>query len=338
MTQDQVTPARLMQLGQGFMASRALLSAVELGVFSALAGGPADAEALRARLGLHPRASRDFLDTLVALGVLQRDAAGRYSNTPDADLFLDRAKPTYIGGLLEMLAARVYRFWGSLTEALRTGQQQNESKGSVDLFDSLYADAARLENFLSAMTGISSLLARTLANAFPWHEVSSVIDVGGAQGCVPVQLALAHPHLTGGIFDLPQVEPIFQRYVEQHGLSDRLRFHGDNFFHDALPSADVLVMGHVLHDWDLPARRTLLDKAHAALPSGGSLIVYDMMIDDDRRENVAGLLMSLNMLVETPAGSDYTGAECIGWMRDAGFAETRLVPLSGPHSAVIGRK
>ena len=338
MAQEPVSPARLMQLAQGFMAYRSLLSAVELGVFTALAAGPADMESLRAKLGLHPRSARDFLDTLVALGLLQRDDSGHYANTPDTDQYLDRAKPGYIGGLLEMLALRVYRFWGSLTEALRTGQPQNESKDGGDLFDQLYSDPARLENFLSAMTGISMPIAKALAEIFPWRDVATVIDVGAAQGCVPVQLALAHPHLTGGSFDLPQAEPIFHRYVEAHGLSDRLRFQAGDFFRDPLPRADVLVMGHVLHDWDLPTKRMLLAKAHAALPAGGALIVYEMLIDDARRENVAGLLMSLNMLIETAGGFDYTGSDCMGWMREAGFGDTEVVPLAGPHSAVIGRK
>jgi len=338
MADEPVSPARLMQLAQGFMASRSLLSAVELDVFTALAAGPATLDELREKLGLHPRSARDFLDTLVALGLLERDAAGRYSNTPDTDQYLDRGKPGYIGGLLEMLALRVYRFWGSLTEALRTGRQQNESKDGGDVFTALYADPARLENFLGAMTGISLPIARALADAFPWRDVATVIDVGGAQGCVPVELALAHPHLTCGAFDLPQAAPIFDRYVARHGLSDRLHFQAGDFFRDPLPRADVLVMGHVLHDWDLPTKRMLLKKAFNALPAGGALIIYEMLIDDARRENVAGLLMSLNMLIETPGGFDYTGADCIGWMREAGFADARVVPLVGPHSAVIGRK
>jgi hypothetical protein len=338
MPQEPVSPARLMQLAQGFMASRSLLSAVELGVFSALAAGPANIDELRDRLGLHQRSARDFLDTLVALGLLQRDAAGNYANTPDTDQYLDRAKPGYIGGLLEMLALRVYGFWGSLTEALRTGRQQNESKDGSDVFTALYSDPARLQNFLSAMTGISLPIAKALAGVFPWRDVATVIDVGGAQGCVPVELALVHPHLTGGAFDLPQAAPMFDRYVASHGLSDRMRFHAGDFFRDPLPRADVLVMGHVLHDWDLPTKQMLLNKAYKALPAGGALIVYEMLIDDARRENVAGLLMSLNMLIETPGGFDYTGADCIGWMREAGFADASVVPLAGPHSAVIGRK
>jgi hypothetical protein len=322
----------------GFWASKVLLSAVELGVFGVLDDGPLDLRALRTRTGLHNRSAQDFFDALVALGLLQRNDAGRYSNTAEADLYLNPARPGYIGGIIEMFNARLYSFWGSLTEALRTGEPQNEAKQSGDLFANLYTDPARLEGFLRAMTGQSLPVAKALSRAFPWDKVKTVIDVGTAQGCVPVQLALAHPHLTGGGFDLPAVGPIFSQFVASHGLADRLQFFPGDFLAGALPRTDVLVMGMILHHWDVPTKRMLLGKAYAALGKGGSLIVYELLIDDERRVHVPGLLMSLNMLIETRGGFDYTGADCIGWMKEAGFSDTRVVPLAGPHSAVIATK
>ena len=334
----EVTPNNIMQLGLGFWASKTLLSAVELGLFTELAQGPLSAEAVGERFNLHPRALRDFLDALVSLRMLERDAEGLYSNTREADLFLDRAKPSYIGGILEMANARLYPFWGSLTEALRTGRPQNEAKSGGNFFEALYADPSRLEGFLSAMTGLSLGAARAIAQKFPWSDYRTFIDIGAAQGGVPVQVALAHSHLTGGNFDLPAVGPVFEKYVAQHGLSERLRFYPGDFFNDPLPSADVLVMGHILHDWDMEEKRRLLKKAYEALPAGGALIVFEALIDDERRENTFGLLMSLNMLIETPGGFDYTGADCSRWMREAGFRETRVEHLVGPDSMVIGIK
>jgi len=335
---NNVTHDRIMQLAMGFWASKTLLSAVEIGVFGAFTEGPLDLTAVRARLGLHERAARDFLDTLVALGLLRRDDDERYSNSEEADRFLDPGKPGYIGGIIEMFNTRLYRFWGFLTEALRTGEPQNEAKHGGDLFGALYADPARLEGFLRAMTGLSLPVAQALADAFPWQSVHTVVDIGTAQGCVPVALARRHPHLSGGGFDLPAVGPVFSRYVASHDLSDRLRFMPGDFFVDDLPGADVLVMGLILHDWDLPTKRMLIGKAHAALEKGGSLIIYELMIDDARRSHVPGLLMSLNMLIETRGGFDYTCADCVGWTRDAGFTDSRAVPLAGPHSAVIATK
>jgi hypothetical protein len=188
------------------------------------------------------------------------------------------------------------------------------------------------------MTGITAPVADALSRVFPWDKARSVIDIGTAQGCVPVRLARAHPHLKAGGFDLLQVEPVFSRYVAAHGLSESVRFIPGDFFKDALPAADVLVMGMILHDWDLPTKRTLLEKAYAALPKGGSLMVCEMLIDDARRAHLPGLLMSLNMLIETRGGFDFSGADCAGWMRDVGFSASHVVPLTGAYSAVIGTK
>lgn len=334
---EQSTPEQILSLGLGFWGSKTLLSAVETGLFTELAKGSLDFETLSERLMLHSRSARDFLDALVALGMLQRDG-DQYANTPETDLFLDRAKPSYIGGILEMANARLYPFWGSLTEALRTGQPQNEAKRGEDFFTALYADPGRLKGFLEAMTGISMGAAIAIANKFPWDRYQTFVDVGTAQGGLPVQVAQAHDHLSGGGFDLPPVGPVFEEYVNLHGLGDRLRFYPGDFFEDPLPKADVLVMGRILHDWNLEEKKTLLSKAYEALPEDGALIVYETIIDDDRRENAFGLLMSLNMLIETPGGFDYTGADCCSWMREAGFRETYVEHLVGPDSMGVGIK
>ncbi|MCW3476776.1 acetylserotonin O-methyltransferase [Limobrevibacterium gyesilva] len=334
---DAVSPAGIMQLGMAFWGSKTLLSAVELGVFTALATGPKTLPELQEGLGLHPRAARDFLDALVALRILDRQD-GRYANTPEADRYLDRAKPSYVGGLLEMANRRLYGFWGNLTEALRTGQPQNESKDGSNPFTALYASPEQLQTFLGAMTGVSLPIAQAIAAAFPWGDVRSFVDVGCAQGGCTATIAAAHPHLSGTGFDLPAVQPVFEAYIAGRNLAGRVRFQPGNFFADPLPTADVIVMGHVLHDWDLPTKQALIGKAYAALPSGGTLLVYDAIIDDARRENAFGLLMSLNMLIETPGGFDYTGADCMGWMRAAGFSATRAQGLHGSHAMIIGTK
>jgi hypothetical protein len=333
-----MTPDKILQTGLAFWPSKTLLSAVELGLFTELASGPQALEAIQSRLRLHPRAARDFLDTLVALGFLSR-SGDRYSNTPETEVFLDRAKPSYVGGILEMANHRLYPFWGHLTEALRTGQPQNEVKaGGPGMFETLYADPARLKEFLKAMTGISHGANMTIARAFPWKDYATFVDVGTAQGDLAVQVARANSHLRGVGFDLPQVEPIFTEYVAAIGVSDRVSFTPGSFFERELPKADVVMMGHILHDWDLPTKRMLIQKAFSALPAGGAFIVYDAIIDDGRSANAFGLMMSLNMLIETPGGFDYTGADCSDWMTDAGFTTTRVEPLVGPDSMVIGIK
>lgn len=337
-TQMALTPERIMQLGLGFWASKTLLSAIELQLFTALSETPGTAQDLTARLRLHQRSARDFLDSLVSLGMLQREG-DLYQNAPDTEQFLVKGKASYIGGMLEMANERLYPFWGSLTEGLRTGLPQNEIKtGGAGLFEAIYGDPERLRLFLGAMTGLSMGAAKAIAEKFPWHNYKTVVDVGGAQGGLLAQLGLAHPHLRGFNFDLAVVGPIFKEYISLNGLSDRFGFLSGNFFNDPLPAAEVITMGHILHDWSLDDKSMLLKKAYQALPENGALIVFEALIDDERRQNTFGLLMSLNMLIETPGGFDYTGADCSQWMHEAGFRETRVEHLIGPDSMVIGIK
>lgn len=330
-------PDHILQIGMGFWASKTLLSAVEMELFTELARGPEDLHSLTGRLGLHPRSSHDFLDALVALGLLER-TDGKYSNSPSADLFLDKHKPSYIGGILEMANKRLYGHWRNLTTALRTGENQNEATGAEEPFAALYADPTRLKGFLRAMTGISRGANAAIAERFPWSNYKSAADCGTAQGDLIVQIALKNPHLSGVGFDLPEVAPVFEDYVDEHKLSSRVRFQPGSFFEDPLPKADVITMGHILHDWNLEEKKMLIRKAYDALPPGGAFIAYDALIDDDRKSNAFGLLMSLNMLIETPGGFDYTGSDCMGWMREAGFRESRVEHLVGPDSMCIGIK
>jgi hypothetical protein len=333
---EQPTPDSILQVGFGFWPSKILLSAVEMELFTDLAKGPQSLESIRGRHGLHPRSARDFLDALVALGFLQR-TGGEYSNTPATDTFLDKHKPSYIGGMLEMVNQRLYGYWGHLTEALRTGQPQNESRfGGLPLFEALYADPARLKSFLAAMTGLSHGANLAIASKFPWSGYKTFTDVGSAQGDLATQIALANPHLSGIGFDLAEVGPIFEEYVQQNGVAGRVRFVAGSFFEHPLPQADVILMGHMLHDWGMDDKRMLIGKAFDALPEGGALIVYEAIIDDERCRNAFGLMMSLNMLIETHAGFDYTGADCRQWMEEAGFRDTRVEHLVGPDSMVIG--
>lgn len=333
-----ITPEHILQVGLGFWASKTLLSAIELEVFTELARHALPLSELQGRLGLHLRSARDFFDALVATGFLERNE-NIYRNTPATDLYLDKRKPTYIGGILEMCNRRLYPFWSHLTEALRTGRPQNEARdGSMGLFESLYADPAALKEFLRAMTGLSRGANDAIARRFPWTTYSTFADIGTAQGDLAVQIAAHNAHLQGIGFDLPEVAPIFEEYAEQNGVSGRLRFQPGDFFKDPFPKVDVITMGHILHDWNVDVKEMLIRKAYEAVPEGGALIVYDAIIDDERRHNAFGLLMSLNMLIETPDGFDYTGADCSGWMKKAGFRETRVEALVGPDSMVAGIK
>lgn len=335
-------PGHILQVGLGFFGSRALLSAVELELFTVLARRALTGEELRAALGLAPRAVPDFPDALVALRFLEREGDGpgaRYKNTPQTAAFLDKHSPAYLGGILEMAAARLYPFWGSLTEALRTGQPQNEIKRTGQpMFAELYADPARLEQFMRAMAGISAGNFRALAERFDFSRYQTLCDVGGATGQLSCLVAARHPHLRCTSFDLPVVEPIAREWIARAGLSERVTTAAGDFFAAPLPKADVVTMGMILHDWNLEKKRHLVRAAYDALPPGGAFIAVEALIDDARRENAFGLLMSLNMLIEFGDAFDYTGADFAGWCREAGFQRTEVLPLVGPSSAAIAWK
>lgn len=335
-------PGHIMQIGMGFAISKALLSAVELGIFTELGDGPVGGPAIIQLLGLQERPGFDLLDGLVSVGLLQREGGGPdalYSNTAQTQAFLDKKSPQYIGGILEMANARLYGFWDGLTEALRTGRPQNEIKTTgAPMFEELYREPERLEQFMNAMTGISAGGFHALAETFDFSRYNTLLDVGGATAQLSCIVAARHPHITGRSFDLPPVQPIAQRRIESEGLTGRVEAVTGDFFAGPLPKADVITMGLILHDWNLEKKMQLIRAAYEALPPGGALVAIDNLIDDDRRRNTFGMMMSLNMLIEFGDAFDYTGAEFENWCSQVGFSTVETLHLAGPTSAAIAYK
>jgi SAM-dependent methyltransferase len=342
MSPMQLDRTHILQVGMGFWPSKVLLSAVELQLFTHLGTGSMTGEQLGERLGLHRRAIYDFLDTLVALHLLEREGDGRdgrYRNTAEVGAFLDKRSPTYIGGFLEMCNARLYRFWGDLTEALRTAEPQCEIKYTgKPMFDELYSDPARLEQFMDAMQGLSLGTIQALADEFDFSKYETVCDVGGANGQLSTIVAARYPHLRCTSFDLPVVAPIAGRTIAAAGLTDRVAVASGDFLADPLPRADVITMSMILHDWNLEHKMRLIRSAHDALPEGGAFIVVENLIDDARRENAFGLMMSLNMLIEFGDAFDFSGGDFSGWCRVVGFRHVEIVPLTGTASAAVAYK
>lgn len=337
-----LTPARIMEVGMAFWPSKTLLSAVELGLFTTLGQRAMTGAELTAALKLHRRANPDFFDTLVAVNFLERDGDGpsaTYRNTAETAAFLDRDSPMFMGGFLEMANSRLYPYWGDLTEALRTGAPQNEIKRTgKPMFDELYSDPARLEQFMDAMAGISIGNFNVFADKFDFSPYKTMADVGGATGLLSMLVARRHPHMQCVTGDLPPATAIAARKIAKAGLGDRVSAVSVDFFRDPLPKADVITMGMVLHDWNLEGKHHLIRAAYDALPKGGAFVVIETLIDDARRENAFGLMMSLNMLIEFGEAFDYSGADFAGWCREAGFTRTEVMKLAGPSSAAIAYK
>ncbi|MBE7171013.1 MAG: methyltransferase [Williamsia sp.] len=337
-----ISPAAILQTGLAFWSSKVLLTAVNLDLFTVLGDGSQTAEEISAKLGLQNRGLYDFLDTLVALRFLYREGKGEnalYCNTLETEIFLDRKKPSYVGGILTMANNRLYPFWNNLEEALKTGKPQNEAKdGSEPLFETLYADEKRLELFMDGMTGVQLGNFIAFSKKFNFAGYKTHCDIGGCSGILSSQIVVHQPHMQSVSFDLAPVAPIAQRQIDAMGVQDKVSIASGDFFRDPFPKADLITMGNILHDWDLETKKMLISKAYEALPQGGAFVVIENIIDDERRENAFGLMMSLNMLIETEGGFDYTKAEFIEWTGEAGFTRVEAMHLTGPTSALIAYK
>jgi len=342
MLTPELNPAAILQTAFSFWSSKVLLTAVEFGLFTTLADRRLTAYELGAELKLHPRGTYDFFDALVAMKFLNRDGdgpSGRYYNTPEGALYMDQKSPRYVGGILVMLNARLFKYWHDLPEALRTGKAQNESKnGGKGIFEELYAELPRLEQFLGAMTGLSRINFEAFAEKFDFSKFKTLCDIGGATGLLCIEVAKRHPHLKCTSFDLPPVEPIASKHIAAAGLSERIDTAKGDFFKDPLPKADLITMGMILHDWNLQKKMHLIRAAYDALPPGGALVAIEALIDDARRENVQGLLMSLNMLIEFGDAFDYSGADFRVWCSEVGFKRFEVIHLAGASSAAVAHK
>ncbi|QEM13403.1 methyltransferase [Mucilaginibacter rubeus] len=341
---NQPSPENIMKIGTGFWASKILLTAVSFQLFTTLAQKKSmTAKNVKDLLGLKctDRNVYDFMDALTAFGFLKREGildAATYSNTIDTDTFLDKNKPSYIGGILEMANNRLYTFWGSLGEGLLTGLPQNEAKRSEDFFGLIYQDPEKLKEFTGAMSGIQMGNFMAFAQKFDFSQYKTLIDVGGSAGLLSIMVAKHNEHMHCTTFDLPPVEPVASASIQKFGLEDRVNTASGDFFSMPIPSADVVVMGNILHDWDEENKIALMRKAYDALPAGGAFVAIENVIDNERKQNVFGLMMSLNMLIETGTGFDYTFADFNKWANIAGFKSTTLLPLTGPSSAAIAYK
>lgn len=334
-----VDPGYIMQVASGYGVSKVLISAVGLGLYTRLAAGSMTLDELAEEFGFRKRPAMDFLDLLVSVNLLHREGEGdeaRYGNTPETAAYLDRGQPGYLGGVLELWDNRNYRFWDGITDALRTGEAQSETKGGgKSFFETLYEDPSQLEAFMEAMTGASIRNFEKLAQVFPFGEYRTLADIGGADALLSRTVSTAHPHLKCVSLDLPVVTGIAARKIAEAGLSDRIEAVAGDFLEGPLPKSEVITMGMILHDWNLERKKLLIKKAYDALPSGGAFVVIEHLIDDARRNNTFGLFMSLTMLIELGDAFDFTGAELKSWCEEVGFSRFEVIPLDGPSSAAI---
>jgi 16S rRNA G1207 methylase RsmC len=188
------------------------------------------------------------------------------------------------------------------------------------------------------MSGVQMGGFIAFANAFDFSKYKTMTDVGGSVGMLSLMVAKHQPQITCTTFDLPAIEPIAKETISQFQMIDSVKTASGDFFNDPIPLADIVTMANILHDWDEETKLMLMKKAYDALPEGGAYVAIENIIDNERRQNVFGMMMSLNMLIETGKGFDYTFADFNKWAKKIGFKSTALLPLAGPTSAAIAYK
>jgi 8-O-methyltransferase len=330
----------VLRIANGYRAAKILFAAHELRVFDILADGPLDGQDLADRAGLHPRAAGEFIAALAGLGLLERDEHGRYRNSAAAE-YLIADNPGSLSGFVSFLESGLHPAWDGLVSSLRTGAPATRPASDGDPYRPMYgADAAR-GDFIAAMDALNAPAGRQIA-ALDWREFRSVVDVGGARGGLSTLLAEANPHLHATVFDLPDLAPEFARYAPTTSVADRVSFHPGDFFTDDIPETDAVVFAHVFHNWPLDVRTMLLRKAARALRPGGAVFVYDAMLDEARSDGggpaLANLMLSLDMLVWSAGGAEYTPGECRRWLRDAGFGEAEQHTVGASSTVLVARK
>ncbi|HZM77396.1 MAG TPA: methyltransferase [Candidatus Limnocylindrales bacterium] len=335
---DLVAANELMALTTGLWASQTLVAAVDLDMFTFLADrGGADIAAVASGLGIDQRPADILLTACAALGLLEC-AGGVFTNAAVATRYLVRGDSDYFGDYVRMLRDYVNPGWMRVTEAVRTNHPSRETpKPQQNLFD---ADN-RPVLFWEGLATLSRITARALATSVDFGQTSTLLDVGGGGAEFSMQLCRQNPGLSAIVFDLPHVCSFAERRINAAGLSGRVTVQPGDFFADAeLPhGADAILLSMILHDWDVPQNHDLLEKCFRALPSGGLLVISELLVDSDRTGPLDAALMGMNMLVGT-YGRNYTEREYHDWLRDTGFTGVRTVRFRAPaaNGAILASK
>ncbi|MFY1650057.1 methyltransferase [Solwaraspora sp. WMMB762] len=338
-----LTPTPLMRLVTGFWSFKTLAAAVELNLFTRLAGGRTiTVGQLCDEYGLAERPADTLLAACASLGLLTKQpGSNSYRNAPIAEEFLVADRPYYFGGQVRYCDERTYLPWHRIGEALRTDRPLT---WDPDTQESIFADVdPRIRNlFLEAMYAASIFTARALGDAYDFSAHHRLLDLGGGSGAYPIELCRRYPHLRASVYDLPHVVPVAAEKAAAAGLADRIdTVAGDFFTDEKLPQGhDTILLSMILHDWDEATNRALLARCHDALPSGGTIVVCELLLNPERTGPPEAALMGMNMLVETEGGRNYSETEYADWLADAGFGSIRTVVFDAPgaNGALIARK
>jgi acetylserotonin N-methyltransferase len=328
----------VLDLIQAFRRSKTMFTAVSLGVFDRLAGGPADLAGLAENLGANADALERLLDSCTALGLLSKQD-GLYSNSRVAATYLTRSSPNTLTGYILYSDHALYPLWGNLEAAVREGTNRWEQTfgGKAAIFDHFFRTDQAQRDFLSGMNGFGQLSSPAVIAAFDLGRFRRFVDLGGGTGHLAKAGAKCFPLLNAAVFDLPAAISTARAYVSHAEPGCRVELIEGDFFTDPLPEADIFALGRVLHDWTEDKIRLLLKKVWERLPSGGALLIAEVLLNDNKSGPIPALIQSLNMLVCTE-GKERTLAEYTALLREAGFTQIEAKVTGAPLDAILAVK
>ena len=321
-----------MALATSYWGAGALLGALEIGVFDALAAGPAKATTLAEKLGTAPRPTRLLLNALCALDLLERDAE-RYALSGHAVIFLDPSSPAYLGDALRY-ATDMYQAWGELGTALR------ENRPVVANVDYLGEDRERTRRFVRGMHSRAMAVGQALVHLVDLEDARSLLDLGGGPGTYSALFTRRHPQLAATVIELPGVAAVASEILTEMGAAEQVRVLGGDIHDIDFPANnDAVLISGVLHREDDVDAKRLLCRAAAALAPGGRLVVSDVFTDDGGASPEFATLFGLNMLLSAPGGGVHADTDVASWMRDAGVGDVTITPFPPPmpHRVLVGR-
>jgi O-methyltransferase domain/Dimerisation domain len=330
----------LMDIVCGYITAQALITSCNLGVFEALSDGPLTAADLAQRIAIHPVGCRRLLGMLVKLELVTRDGE-RYANSEVGAFCTSKADVNL--SAVAGFGNPFYHMYEFLPDALREYSprwQQAVGATSADVFAAMYEDPARLRQFAYFMNALSIPQGQLIADSYDFSSHRCIMDIAGGPGGQAVQIGLKHPHLRGIISDMPPVCAIATEYIQRCGLSDRFTAVPADLFEGPYPAgADVIVLGHILHDWNDQHCRTILRNCAAALPARGVLLVSESVLEPDYSGSMFGLVKDLTMLVASePDSRERTEAEYRALLDEAGFDVTDVIRLDAPRDLLVARK
>jgi hypothetical protein len=334
MSTARVDTVRLQTMVKGFWESAALMSGVELGLFTAISRGRNSIEDAAAAIGIEVENAERLITALTAMNLLERDGDS-FTNAVDVERFLVQGTPSYAGPWM-LFGKPQWKEWGNLTAHLRQLKTAQKVLGKYD--DSFTVERARAYHEATYSIGMGA--ARRFHKQVDLTGRRRLMDLGGGSGCYCITAAQTYPGITAVILDLPPVVVVTREFIAKNEVVDRVMAEACDFTADALPDdADVAIMASNLPQYSRKIIAAVVQRVHDALLPGGEFHLIGEILDDDRRGPIGPALWGLSEAVSGSTGLAHSEADVIGYLVDAGFRDvtaTEFIP--GTLTRITGQK